>query len=210
MKKYFLRFLFTFSIMCQILLGGSFAKFSAGEVPDKNTDDVVSKEPLSGSSKNKTERIIRKTEFGNGLEYVLEIDFSPESTLSSESGIPVYRRSVIAKGTYFMNGSDKSTEKLASCKFKVAFTYDKKTFCKIFNAKEDLIYKSKKSADKTWKIKQNNEILSPEDESICMVSLITNLYKHQKFSTKSAYFENSHIDFMCSKNGEIVLNSSAF
>jgi hypothetical protein len=192
--------------MCQILFWNSCAKFSAGEVPDKNTNDVVSKE----SPKNKTERIVKKIVYGNGIEYVFEIAFSPEAALNSEDGTPIYRRSVIAKGTYFMNGSDKSTEKLASNKFKVAFTYDKKTFCKIFKAKEDLIFKSKKSSDKTWKIKHNDEILSSEDNSLCTVSLVANLYKHQKFSTKSVYCENSHIDFMCSKNGEIALNSSAF
>lgn len=210
MKKYFLRFLFTFGIMCQILLGNSCTKFSANEVLDESASDVISKELFLGLVKNKTERIIRKMIFGNGIEYVIEITFSPESTLNSEDGTPIYRKSVNVKGTYFMNISNKPIKELASHKFKVTFTGDKKTFCEILNAKEDIICKSKRSPDKKWKIKQNNEILSCKDDSICTVSLTTNLYKNPKFSTKSVYYENSHIDFRCAKNGNIVLNSNVF
>jgi hypothetical protein len=206
MKKCFLRCLFTLGIMCQILFWNSCAKFSAGEVSDKNTNNVVSKE----LPKNKTERIVKKNVYGNGIEYVVEIAFSPEAVLNSEDGVSIYRRSVIAKGTYFMNKDGKPVEKLANYSFKVSFTYDKKTFCKIFKAKEDLIYRAKKSSDKKWKIKHNDEIISSEDDSLCTVSLITNLYKNPKFSTKSVYYENSNIDFVCSKNGNIVLNSNVF
>ncbi len=210
MKKYFLRFLFTFGIMCQIILRNSCTRFNAEEVIDKNTSNLISKELFLGVAKNKTERIIRKMIFGNGIEYVIEIAFSPESTLSSKDCTHIYRKGVSVKGTYFMNVSNKPIKELASHKFKVTFTYDKKTFCEISNAKEDIICKSKRSIDKKWKIKQNNEILSSKDDSVCAVSLITNLYKNPKFSTKSVYYENFHIDFRCSKNGNIILNSSVF
>ena len=210
MKKYFLRFLLTFSIMCQILIGNSLTKFSANEILNENISDVILKEPFLGLINNKNERIIRKMVFGNGIEYVVEVTFSPESTLSSECGTSIYRKSVNVKGTYFMSKSKKPIKELSSHKFKVIFTYDKKTFCEISNAKEDIICKSRRSPDKKWKIKQNNEILSSKDDSICTVSLITNLYKNPKFSTKSVYYENFHMDFMCSKNGNIILNSNVF
>ena len=210
MKKYFLRSLFTFSIMCQILIGSSLTKFSANEISNENTNDMISKESILGLVKNKNERIIRKMIFGNGIEYAVEITFSPESIMNSEDGIPHYRKNVNLKGTYFMNISGKPIKELASHKFKVTFTYDKKSFCEVFNAKEDIVCKSKRSSDKKWKIKQNNEILFSKDDSICTVSLISNLYKNPKFSTKSVYYENSHIDFICSKNGHIILNSNVF
>ncbi len=210
MKKYFLKFLFTFSIMFQILIGNSFVKFSADEVLNKNTSNVVFKESFLGLLKNRKERIVRKVIFGNGIEYVMEITFSPESTLTSENKTSVYRKEVNVKGTYFMNTNIKPIKELAHHKFKVIFTYDKKTFCKIHDAKEDIVCKSKRSPDKKWKVKQNNEILSSKDNSICTVSLIANLYKNSNHSSKSEYYENSHVDFVCTKNGDIVLNSSIF
>jgi hypothetical protein len=156
-----------------------------------------------------TSRIIRKMVFGNGIEYVAIIEFSPVFTLHTDGGKEIYRRGVSFVGTYFQTKNEDLPKQLSSHTYKVDFTYDKKNFVTVLRPKDDIMGKSKLSSDGKWKIKQNNEILSSDDNSTCTVSIVANLYKIVS-PTESVYFENMHVDFMCSKNGQLAIHSNMF
>lgn len=149
---------------------------------------------------------VAKTVLGNGLECTMTFKCSPEVALLDDSGnIYAYRRRVCVVGVVCYIGSGNQPEKILTHKVEATFTYDKKSYAIVSNPEEDLVFNRMSRNSSKWKATQNCEIIPTH--SGCIVSEVCTMYKILKRSNVRKLVDNSHIDIICSVNGEIGYNS---
>lgn len=201
MKKSFLKFFTTVVLGCQMFM------FNKMPVSAYSNAEIIAGKSIAPE---KAYNEVRKIELGKGLECVMKFKYWTEYIKSiDDQGNKLYNRYVSAVGTLYSNKDGVSAQKLLEHRIKVVFTYDKKSLVKIDNAEEDIdCYKAKlDSGKKRWKMAQTYEILY--DEGICIVSEMFTVFKQQKLTDRIKYVENSHVDFMCTPQGNIAINSKS-
>lgn len=149
---------------------------------------------------------VAKTVLGNGLECTMTFKCSPEVALLDDSGnIYAYRRTASVTGVVCCITSGNHSEKILTHKVEATFTYDKKSYVIIANPDEDVVFSRMSRNSNKWKATQNCEIIPAHPG--CIVSEVCTMYKVPKRSSVRKLVDNSHIDIICSVNGEIGYNS---
>ena len=191
-----------------LILGIQLFIFNKTNVMSYNSPELIEKKSVAP---NKSCSEVKKIELGKGLECVLKFKYYPEYIKSTdETGAAgEYSRSVSAVGTLYSNKDGIAGKKLLEHKVKVTFTYDKKSRVKIDCSDDDIDCHKKRLDDsnKRWKMAQSHEILY--DDGICIVSEMFTVFKQRKLSDEIRYVENSHVDFMCTPQGYVAVNTKS-
>ena len=142
-----------------------------------------------------------------GLDKYISIesfDCNPETEHILNNGEKVYKKNILVKKEFRKDNSE-TKENLddieAVLYVDVTFTYDKNSFVKIDKRDKDI--KIKKEL-KDWKLRNSTEILPSDD--VCIVSNKYVTYKKSSLGVGD-YIMTGHIDLLCSKLGEIGINT---
>ncbi len=131
-------------------------------------------------------------------------DCNPEEEHILDNGKKVYTKNILVKKEFRKDNAE-SKEGLdnieAVLHVDVTFTYDKNSFVKIDKRDKDIKIEKKL---KDWKLRNSTEIL-PSDE-VCIVSNKYVTYKKSSLGVGD-YIMTGHIDLLCSKLGEIGINT---
>lgn len=198
MKKQIRRIIAVTLLAVQALLSGNVVYgVSNGEL-----SSMVERIP----DKNMT---VNRTVFGDGCECVVKLECFPEmSGYDSQLGTTVYKRMATAIGEFFYSSDDsksKIPDKKVACSLSVTFTYDKKGFVKVEKPNREIISCKYKFGNNKWDIKQSYEIFTTQSE--CMVSQISMVLRDRGANRHLEYIDNTHLDLICSVNGDIRVNS---
>ncbi len=155
---------------------------------------------------------IKKVVFGNGFEYVVRLESSPESSYyDNKLGKTIYKKTATAYGEFFYTenkSKDKSINKIAANSLSVTFTYDKQGFVKIERPSKDILSSSYRFEKTNWKIRQNYEIFRTTGE--CIVSQMSMMYRDLSRYSHLKYTDNANLDLICSVSGDINFSSKAY
>jgi len=116
-------------------------------------------------------------------------------------GRNLYKKVVNIKKTYKKSDNSKNSDVQGEIDLELKFTYDKKSYVEV--SSED-ITGSKKSTK--WKIRDLTEII-PSENNIVLVSSRYAAYKKGKQQGLGDYLMDSHIDVLCSSEGDIVVDT---
>lgn len=153
-------------------------------------------------------REVKKICFGNGLECVMTFRYCPECVKSVEAdGTIVYVRMVSITGRLFDTSVEDLPRRIVERRLKVTFAYDKKSFVGIDNPEEDLdCHRNILDESKTtWSVAQTCEFM--QDDSFCGVFEMFTVYRKNPRTAKMEHVENSHVNLICTTNGDIIVNA---
>lgn len=145
------------------------------------------------------------TERGKALfsDYICmeNLNFGPETKHVSKSGEQFYTKNIIVNKDISKINDDATLDSRAKINLDVTFTYDKNSYVKIKNPKNDV--KTSKTSDK-WKIGDVTEIYPGKNSYL--VSTTYSVFKKSATGLGDKILDG-HIDIMCSKYGDIGLDT---
>lgn len=153
---------------------------------------------------------VRKANFGNNMENIIKIKYYPEMIkIKNEDGSCLYSRYISISETLYINKAKTVPKKLLEHSIRATFVYDKNSFVGIENSNEDIECRSKRldKSSQRWRTAQTYEVLYGDKE--CIVSEMFTIFKQNKFTDRIQYVENSHVDVICTPQGEISVNSKS-
>lgn len=129
------------------------------------------------------------------------LSFGPEVKHISENGEKFYTKNIIVNKEISKVSDNTSLNSKSKIDLDVTFTYDKESFVKINDLKNDI--KTSKSND-NWKIGDLTEVYPGKDS--CLVSSTYSVFKKSSMGLGDRILDG-HIDIMCSKYGDIGLDT---
>ena len=187
----------------------SFSMVCAIAAPSWSTIATTNKSNHSTSSKSSDQKI----DWKNAKTVYLNIssDLKFEGTLSVsdefESNCSLDKKEFYKKAKLsgmFLNSS--KNESILTNALEVTFKYDKEK-AYIENPKSDVLKTIYSSNESTWKVSSKEEVFCAPTQ--CIVSQQSNIYqKTSWYNLKRSwdYYDNFHIDLLCSPSGEIDFN----
>ena len=137
------------------------------------------------------------------LKYEGTLNISDEYEVNNSSSQKEFYKKAKLSGLFF---NSYNNESISTNGLDITFKYDKNK-AYIANPEEDIQKKVISSNESSWKVSNKEEIFYTASQ--CIVSQQSNIYQKESWYNLRKtwdYYDNFHIDILCTPNGDIDLN----
>lgn len=184
----------------------------AKDLSEVTVDESSDKElnPFAGATSGVDfQRNFESDIFGDGTECKTNVKYGLEySTIDPNTQEKIYKKTALANFDFYRR-KENDLKKVLTYKLKVIFTYDKKSFVKIEDPLEDVYSIKEDFRNDKWRIMECAEVfpMTSLKDPYCIVSGQCIIYKNA--TNSKVYSDNTHMDFICTKDGDITFNTKA-